>query len=134
MLMMLLAAVLYIAPIVGDGSNANPYRTALGSYTVEDGISCIPSLSNGQPRFSWTFNIVKRSASVDNSILALPVRDLDASITMTVTQWNNLKAALNTRGVNTTGLTKDSTLREVAQAIVTLLASCPDFLKWVPRP
>ena len=128
MFILLAASVLYLSPVIGTGTGADPYRVALGSYSTGGGVACIPSLPSGQPRFTWGLARVKLSTPTDLTHLAFPVKDLDESINLTITQFNAVKAVMDAKGIDTTGLTRTSTLRQVAQRVVDLLGSCPGFL------
>ena len=128
MLMLLAASVLYLSPVIGTGTDADPYRVALGSYSTGGGVACIPSLPSGQPRFTWGRARVKVSTPTDLTHLAFPLKNLDESISLTVSQFDAIKAVMDARGIDTTGLTRTSTLRQVVQRVVDLLGSCPGFL------
>ena len=126
--MLIAASVLYLSPVIGTGTDADPQRLALNSYGP-GGMACIPTdPATGKNRFAWGLARSPRRVPVDASIIVLPDVELDEPINLSLPGWAILKAALNARGADTTGLSRTSTLRQIGQAVLDVLADCPNFL------
>lgn len=115
-----------LAPVVGAGTITDPYRAKTQDYGVR-GSAVIPSdPATGAPLFPWCLVVVAGNDLTgvlgDSAIEALPDLTLDSKLsTLTTAQRNRLLTALSNRGVSTSGLTTQSTLRDVLRRVGTHL-------------
>jgi hypothetical protein len=107
-----------LAPVLGDGSDTNPYRA-----DVPAGISHVAMIptnpATGVPTFSWA--LVKVAGTNISAALsrgdAFPDLTLDANLSsLSNAQRNAIRNFLSNRGI-TTSVTATTTLRQVLAAV-----------------
>lgn len=107
----------YVAPVIGDGTEFNPYRPKVANYAVNWSV-ILPSKPDGTPLFPWCLVIVgapDHTALVNDVDLdAFPEITLDSTLSvLNKAQRDRLLGFLTKRGVDTSGLTINSTFRDV---------------------
>jgi hypothetical protein len=111
----------YISKIVGDGSEENPYRPRVADYPVR-WVGMIPPNPDGSPKYGFTFVLVAATDHQqlldDPQIKGIPELSLDAQIsTLSKAVRDKMLAYFNEEGIDRTGLTQQSTMREVLRRI-----------------
>lgn len=111
----------YISKIVGDGTEYNPFRPKVADYNVSwSGV--IPSNEDGTPKFGFTFVIVNTqdhtALLADPQIKGMPELSLDAQIsTLSKATRDKMLAYFDDEGIDRTGLTLQSTMRDVLRRV-----------------
>lgn len=111
----------YITKIIGNGSEENPYRPKVADYNVSwSGV--IPSNPDGTPKFGFTFVIVStqnhQPLLADPQIKGMPELSLDAQIsTLSKDVRDKMLAYFDEEGISRTGLTMQSTMRDVLRRV-----------------
>lgn len=111
----------YISKIIGDGTEENPFRPKVADYNVSwSGV--IPSNPDGTPKFGFTFVIVNtrdhQPLLDDPQIKGMPELSLDAQIsTLSKVTRDKMLAYFTEEGIDRTGLTLQSTMRDVLRRI-----------------
>lgn len=111
----------YLSKIIGDGTEQNPYRPKVADYSVSwSGV--IPSNEDGSPKFGFTFVIVNTqnhaALLADPQIKGMPELSLDAQIsTLSKAVRDKMLAYFDDEGIDRTGLTLQSTMRDVLRRI-----------------
>jgi hypothetical protein len=110
----------YIAPVIGTGAEEDAYRPK-----VPEGINwvaVIPSNPDGTPRFNWC--LVKVAATDHSALLndaeidAMPNIALDDPIsTLSAAMRNAIQNRLEARGIDTSGITLQTTFRQIVRRI-----------------
>lgn len=111
----------YISPIIGDGSENNPYRPKVADHGVAWS-GAIPSGPDGKPTSSWALVIVaaKNHAAIiaDKDIDDLPEFPLDGKVSAIQTQTKNaMKSKMEKRGISTAFVDGTDGYREVIRGI-----------------
>jgi hypothetical protein len=111
----------YLAPIIGSGTLADPYRARVDVH-VKNWSALIPSKPDGTPLFAWALcavNAADHSALDADSLLdKLPQIDLDRTLAdLTAGQRAALASRLQALGVDTSGVSASTTLRQVLRRI-----------------
>jgi hypothetical protein len=117
----------YLAPIVGSGTMADPYRARVDLHS-KNWSAVIPSKPDGTPRFAWALCIV---AAADHSALEadalldkLPNIDLDRTLAdLSAAQRTALATRLQALGVDTSGVSASTTMRQVLRRVGQTLAA-----------
>jgi len=113
-----MATRIYLASIVGTGSDDDPYRAKLPPGT--DHVAVITSGADGHPQMPWCLVMVARSRSDWSDLDDDP--DLDRWPTVSLgtrgrdlpdSDQQSLAAALSRRGLAADDVGTDSTLREI---------------------
>jgi hypothetical protein len=115
-------SIYYITPIIGAGTRADPFRTAMDSHTRTFS-AIIPSNSvTGAPLFTWALVVVPDTISAgelaaiaaDATIDKLPITTLDVTLGSLTNQQRNTFQTLGTKyGVTAVaGLTNQNTCRD----------------------
>lgn len=111
----------YITKIIGNGSEENPYRPKVADYNVSwSGV--IPSNPDGTPKFGFTFVIVNtqnhQALLDDPQIKGMPELSMDAQIsTLSKAVRDKMLAYFDEEGIDRTGLTMQSTMRDVLRRV-----------------
>ena len=112
----------YISPIVGTGSEADPYRPKIADYGVTwSGVIASDPIT-GRPARAWSLVAVESedhtNLLLDSEIDALPNIALDTLVsTLPRTVRDRLKSRLDALGVDTTGLSIDDPIRRWLRVI-----------------
>lgn len=112
----------YISPIIGDGTEFNPFRPKIADYGVA-WVGSIPSDPNtGQPLFNWTLVMVNAvnhgTVLADNAIDALPDFPLDGKVSAINTATKNaMLTKLEARGIDTAFIGNADGYRDVIRGI-----------------
>jgi len=119
----------YICKIVGDGSETNSYRPKVADYPVK-WAGMIPSNPDGTPKYGFAFVIAATldhtQLLADPQIKGIPELSLDAQLSsLTKATRDRLLAYFDAEGIDRTGLTLQSTMRQVLRRIGRHLE--PDF-------
>lgn len=107
----------YISPIVGDGSDLNPFRPKVANYGVA-WVACIASGLNGGPKHNWALvlvNAIDHTPLIDDpDIRAIPQAALDNTLaTLSTQQRQFLRSIIDGLGLDTSQITAQTTLRQV---------------------
>lgn len=125
----------YISPIIGNGSEDNPFRAKISDYP---GVSCssiIPSKPDGTPRFTWTLVYV---SGLDFSALDadLEIKDVFEKFASGVS-FGEIQVFLKSKTVGDLAVTKRSAVQTYLTALgvdltgVTLSTQLWDVVKRV---
>jgi hypothetical protein len=119
----------YVSPIIGDGSEFDPFRAKIQDYSVNH-VAVIPSGADGKPLYSWALVIVAEKDHgkllADNTIQALPDFPFDAKVSAMQTATKNMMTAkLKNRGIATDFIISTDGYRDVIRGIGRQLV--PDF-------
>ncbi len=115
---------MYICPVIGDGTEDNPFRPAIADLTPPvNWTATIPTGDDGRPLMAWCLAIVgtrnhQRVRAVRN-IDPLPDFPLDGRVSaIDLVSRNAMSAALTRRGLNASAIVdgRDG-FREVVRAI-----------------
>ena len=117
----------YVCKVVGDGSEYNPYRPKVADYQV-NWAGMIQSNPDGTPKYGFAFVI---AATIDHTqlladpqIKGIPELSLDATIsTLPKATRDAMLAVFDQEGIDRTGLTLQSTMRQVLRRIGRHLAA-----------
>lgn len=114
-----------LCPVIGAGTEDDPYRAKVQDYGV-DHSAVIPSLPDGTPRFGWC--LVHASANdfaailADAQVDAFPDRLIDTRIgDLPAGVRNALRTRLEARGIDTSDVSGNVTLRQIIRRIGKLL-------------
>jgi hypothetical protein len=117
----------YISPVIGTGAWDDPFRAAVADEVQKQAnggvVAVIPTNpTTGRPLFTFALCIVAVSnhAALDAVVNAdrFPDITLDSKISvLTTAQRNALLNFASRRGISTTGLTINSTFRDVVERI-----------------
>lgn len=116
----------YISPIIGDGSEFNPFRPKVADYGVSWAGSIPSDPNTGQPLSTWALVVVnaKNHAALlaDDAINALPDFPLDGKVSSVHTATkNNMIAKMKKRGINTAFIDSTDGYREVIRGVGKIL-------------
>ena len=112
----------YISPIIGDGSEFNPYRPKIADHNVP-WVGNIPSDPvNGAPLFAWSLVLVNppthAALLTDSTLDALPEFPLDGKVSSIQTATKNaMIAKLKARSIDTGFIAGTDGYREVIRGI-----------------
>jgi hypothetical protein len=111
----------YISKIIGDGSENSPYRPAVADYNVP-WVGVIPSNPDGTPKYGFCFvivNTINHQPLLDDvRIKGMPELSLDAQIgTLSKAVRDKMLAYFDEEGIDRTGLTLQSTMRDVLRRV-----------------
>jgi len=120
----------YICKVVGDGSDENPYRPKVADYPNVNWTAIINSNPDGSPKYSFAFvvaNTADHQVLLDDPLIkGMPELSLDAQIgTLSKAVRDKMLAYFDQEGIDRTGLTLQSTMRDVLRRIGRHLA--PSF-------
>lgn len=112
----------YLTQIVGTGTDASPYRAAVGDEAMMSHATMIPSLPNGAPRSTWGLAVVAgadhTAASSRTDTDALPPTSLDTSLsTLSQQERKRVGDALARWGISVPADWSTGTLRTLILAI-----------------
>lgn len=112
----------YLSPIIGTGTEADPYRPKIADYGVS--WSCVISSDEltGQPKHPWCVAVVDAADHAtllaDTTLVAIPNISLDARVSsLSKTIRDKLKTKLDVLGVDTRGLSINDPIRLWVRAI-----------------
>ena len=112
----------YLSPIVGTGTEEDPYRPKIADYGVS--WSCVISSDEltGQPKRPWCVAVVEAADHAtllaDTTLDAIPNISLDTLVSsLSKTIRDKLKTRLDALGVDTRGLSIDDPIRLWVRAI-----------------
>lgn len=112
----------YISPIIGDGSEFDPFRPKIADYGVS-WVGVIPNdPATGLPLFSWCLVRVEAINHgvilADNTIDALPDFPLDGKVSAINTATKNrMMTALANRGIDTSFVGNSDGYRDVIRGV-----------------
>lgn len=111
----------YFAPVIGTGTATDPYRATVADLAVSH-VAVIPSRPDGTPRFPWALvTVAAPSFSVldsDPALAGLPAVNLDLTLAdLPKTARDRLLTLCQERGIDTTGVTGTTALRQVVRRI-----------------
>lgn len=111
----------YFAPITGTGADSDPYRAKVADLAVSH-VAVIPSRPDGTPRFPWALVMVAAGSFAaldsDPALAGLPAVNLDLTLAeLSTTARDRLLTLCQERGIDTTGVTGATTLRQVVRRI-----------------
>lgn len=111
----------YISPIIGDGTEFNPYRAKIADYGVAT-VSVIASDPTGKPLLSYALALVSATNHgrilADAAIDALPDFPLDGKVSAINTATKNaMIAKLQARGIDTSFIGNADGYRDVIRGI-----------------
>lgn len=116
----------YISPIVGDGTEFNPFRPKVADYGVAWAGSIPSDPVTGRPTSAWALVVVnaKNHAALlaDGAIDALPDFPLDGKVRSVHTATkNNMVSKMKKRGIDTAFIAGTGGYREVIRGVGKLL-------------
>ena len=116
----------YISPIVGDGTEFNPFRPKIADYGVAWAGSIPSDPKTGHPTSTWTLVLVnaKNHAALlaDGAIDALPDFPLDGKVSSVHTATKkSMVNKMKARGINTSFIAGTGGYREVIRGVGKLL-------------
>lgn len=111
----------YISPIVGDGSESNPFRPKVANYGVP-WVGVQSTGPDGRPDRTWSLVLVNTTDHTaliaDPDIRAIPMAALDNTLsTLTTQQRQFLRDVVQELGLDTSQVTAQTTLRQVLRQI-----------------
>lgn len=111
----------YISPVIGSGAKDDPFRAKIAD-TGHPYAALIPSNPNGTPASSWCLVVAggtdHTGLDADTAIDKFPDMTKDATLgTITAQERNRVLAFLQTKGVDTQGLTAQSTFRDILDRV-----------------
>jgi hypothetical protein len=116
----------YLAPVVGSGTDLDPYRAKVPSGT--NYVTVIPSKPDGTPAFPWCVVRVARASGLfvdldaDADVDRWPDFPLDTMVRdIPVAERTRLADALTRRGIDTSDVVGTTTLRQILRRVGRLL-------------
>lgn len=116
----------YLAPVIGTGTEADPYRAKVPPGTNHAAL--IRVLPNGTIVLPWCIVRVARAVDdftdidADTDLDGWPLFPLDTRVNqLSVTQRNRLRTALERRGIDTSDVAGTTTLRTILRRVAKLL-------------
>lgn len=111
----------FIAPVIGTGTRADPYRAKVHDYGVPHS-AMIPSNADGTPKFAWCICIASATnfsaIDADAAIDGFPEAALDRALgSFSAAVRNRVQNFLTNRGVDLTGITLSSTLADLLDRV-----------------
>lgn len=111
----------YISPVIGDGSETNPYRAKLSDYNVSH-VAVIAGGADGRPARQWALCLVNSTDHTalvaDAELRAIPVSALDNTLgSLTPQQRQFLRDVVGELGLDTSEVTAQTTLRQLLRYI-----------------
>jgi hypothetical protein len=107
----------YITPIIGAGTRADPFRTAMSNYGVSN-VTVLPTGSDGRPHSTWALvaipdGTVTTAIDADPTFDKIPITSLDVPISsLTQAQRSALQAIGTKYGITKiAGLKNSDTCR-----------------------
>ena len=112
----------YISPIVGAGTEADPFRPKVADYGVSWAGVIKSDQSTGRPRLPWCLVVVEADSHAailaDADIQALPALPLDGKVAaLGAAVRNRLASDLQSRGIDPAALTSADGYRDVIRGI-----------------
>ena len=110
----------YLSPIIGTGTDADPYRPKVANYSVP-WAAVIAGQPNGAPKLTWSLVIVNApdltALEADADLLSIPESDMSTPISsLNNPTRNRIQSGLTSRGIALT-VTNYATVGELVTAI-----------------
>ena len=110
----------YLSPIIGTGTDADPYRPKVATYPVA-WAAVIAGQANGAPRLAWSLVIVNApdltALEADADLLSIPESDMSTPISsLNNPTRNRIQQGLDSRGIAVT-VTAHATVGALVEAI-----------------
>ena len=110
----------YLSPIIGTGTDADPYRPKVATYPVA-WAAVIAGQPNGAPKLTWSLVLVNApdltALEADADLLSIPGSDMSTTISSLGNQTRNrIQSGLNSRNITVT-VTNYATVGELVTAI-----------------
>lgn len=126
-----MALLYYICPIVGSGTKQDPWEATIHS-TGAPYAAFIAHNANGSPRFNWALCLVggnnHAAIQLDTNKKAFPQVPLDTQLAdIDATVRSNWQTVLTNHGVDLSGITLQSTVRQVGRRVAQRLDAVFDF-------
>ena len=110
----------YLSPIIGTGTDADPYRPKVATYPVA-WAAVIAGQPNGAPKLTWSLVIVNApdlsALEADADLLSIPGSDMSTPISsLNNPTRNRIQSGLTSRGIALT-VTDYATVGDLVTAI-----------------
>lgn len=111
-----------LCDVIGNGTEANPYRPVIANHNVSWVCILASSAINGSPLKTWSLVLVDTTdftaIAADNKIDLLPAYTLDKTTASLTTQEKNaIRNFLTKRGLDPNFVTTAVTLRDLIQLV-----------------
>lgn len=112
----------YLCPIIGDGTENNPYRPKIANNIGVNWSAPMPSNPDGTPKFPWTIVIVgaaDHTSIVDDSTIdAFPELTYESTLgSLTQQERTKLLQFLDHKNIPTSGVNVNTTFREIIELV-----------------